>query len=116
MFRLCALTIALVATPAFAANYTKINHKAEFVKLVQGKMLTRPLVKLQVSSAGSIKGRGAAWDVNGQWTWKNGYFCRNLNWGGTELGYNCQEVGWSNGKVRFTSDQGMGQSAEFKLR
>ncbi|WP_293440330.1 dihydrodipicolinate reductase [Planktotalea sp.] len=116
MFRLSALAIALVATPAFAANYTKINYKTEFVKLVQGKMLTRPLVKLQVSSAGSIKGRGAIWDVNGQWTWQNGYFCRNLNWGGMELGYNCQEVGLSNGKVRFTSDEGTGQSAEFKLR
>jgi len=116
MLRFCAFAIALVATPAFAANYTKINDKAEFVKLVNGKTLTRPLVKLQVSSAGSIKGRGATWDVEGKWTWKNGYFCRNLNWGGTELGYNCQEVGLSNGKVRFTSDQGKGDSAEFKLR
>ena len=48
MLRLCAFAIALIATPAFAANYTKINDKAEFVKLVQGKTLTRPLVKLEV--------------------------------------------------------------------
>jgi len=116
MLRLCALAIALVATPAFAANYTKINDKAEFVKLVQGKTLTRPLIKLQVSPTGRIKGKGANWDVNGKWTWANGYFCRNLNWGGTELGYNCQEVGHSNGKLRFTSDKGQGESAEFKLR
>ena len=116
MVKFCAIALMLLAGPSFAANYTKISDKAEFLKLVQGKTLTRPLVKLEVSSAGSITGKGASWDVNGKWTWDNGYFCRNINWGGTELGYNCQEVGLSNGKMRFTSDQGRGQSAEFKLR
>ena len=117
MWKISAFLIAFLAVPALAATgYTKINNKAEFVNLVKGKTLTRPLIKLEVSSAGSIKGRGASWDVNGKWTWQNGYFCRNLNWGGTELGYNCQEVGLSGGKLRFTSDQGKGQSAEFRLR
>lgn len=117
MWKFCAFAIALLATPVMASTgYKKISDKAAFLQLVQGKTLTRPLIKLEVSSAGNITGRGASWDVNGKWTWKNGYFCRNLNWGGTELGYNCQEVGVSGGKLRFTSDQGKGQSAEFKLR
>ena len=117
MWKIFAVAIALLVSPAFAATgYTKINDKGEFLKLVRGKTLTRPLIKLEVSSAGSISGRGASWDVNGKWTWQNGYFCRDLNWGGTELGYNCQEVGLSNGKVRFTSDKGRGRSAEFRLR
>lgn len=117
MWKFLALSIAMLASPAVAATeYTKITNKTEFVKLVQGKTLTRPLIKLEVTPAGNISGRGASWDMNGKWTWQNGYFCRNLNWGGTELGYNCQEVGLSNGKMRFTSDKGRGQSAEFRLR
>lgn len=117
MWKACFLGFILVGAPAIAvAEYSKINGKTEFLKVVQGKTLSRPLVKLQVSQAGDITGRGASWDVIGKWKWQNGYFCRNLVWGGTELGYNCQEVGLSNGKLRFTSDQGQGQSAEFKLR
>jgi hypothetical protein len=117
VWKICAFIFALVAVPAFgSAGYTKIDNKSEFLKLVQGKTLTRPLVKLNVSSAGNISGRGATWDIEGRWRWENGYFCRNLVWGGEELGYNCQEVGLSDGKIRFTSDQGTGNSAEFRLR
>ena len=117
MWKYLALIITLLAVLSMsAAGSTKIDDKSEFLKVIKGKTLTRTLIKIRVSSAGSISGRGASWDLNGKWTWKNGYFCRNLIWGGTELGYNCQEVGLSNGKLRFTSDQGRGDSAEFKLR
>lgn len=114
-----ALTLiaALAVSPAFASpNYEKVSTKSQFLKLVSGKTLTRPFVKLNVSPSGSISGRGASWDVSGKWTWKNGYFCRDLEWGGSNLGYNCQEVGLSKGRIRFTSDQGNGDSAEFRLR
>lgn len=110
---LAALT--LMATPAFA-EYTKVQNAAEFKSLVSGKTLTRPLVKLNVSPNGAISGKGAAWPVSGKWTWKGGYFCRSLVWGGDDLGYNCQEVKVKAGKIRFTSDQGNGDSAEFSLR
>jgi len=117
MWKLATAFALLLVSPAFAtAEYTKINSKSEFLKLVQGKTLTRPLVKLNVLPSGEITGRGASWDVEGKWTWKNGYFCRDLFWGGDALGYNCQEVGLENGRVRFTSDQGQGDSAEFRLR
>lgn len=109
-----ALTLA-VATPA-AAEFTKVASASAFTDLVNGKTLTRPLVKIKVSPNGSISGRGASWDLTGNWTWKNGYFCRSLNWGGDDLGYNCQEVKASAGKIRFTSDQGAGESADFSLK
>ncbi len=111
---LAALVIA-VATPA-AAEFTKVNSSAEFTSLVNGKTLTRPLVRLKVSPNGSISGRGATWDLSGNWTWENGYFCRSLEWGGDDLGYDCQEVRAFGRKIRFTSDQGSGDSADFSLR
>jgi len=103
------------ASPA-AAEFAKINTEAEFKTLVDGKTLSRPLVRLQVSQNGGISGRGAVWDIAGKWTWKDGFFCRSLEWGGDDLGYNCQEVQAAAGKIRFTSDQGSGDSADFTLR
>jgi hypothetical protein len=106
---------ALLAAPA-SAEYAKISGKDEFMQIVQGKTLTRPLVKLQVSPQGQISGTGVRWEVTGNWSWQDGYFCRDLFWGGSELGYNCQEVGVSEGRIRFTSDRGAGDSAEFRLQ
>ncbi len=104
------------ATPV-AAEFSKVESASEFRSIVSGKTLTRPLVRINVGSDGAISGMGAAWEVTGKWTWKDGYFCRSLNWGGDDLGYNCQEVKASaSGKIRFTSDQGAGDSADFSLR
>ena len=116
--KLMTLTICAAlacATPAFA-DYQKVESRADFIALVSGKTLTRPLVRLQVSPDGQISGKGAAWPVTGRWQWKDGYLCRSLEWGGDDLGYNCQEVKANGAKVRITSDRGTGQSAEFRLR
>ncbi|MDA7426445.1 dihydrodipicolinate reductase [Thalassococcus lentus] len=108
--------LGLVLAGPAVAEFSKVSDRASFVQLVQGKTLTRPLVKLRVAPDGSISGKGARWDVTGNWRWQNGYFCRDLNWGGDELGYNCQEVRANGNRIRFTSDQGNGDSADFKLR
>lgn len=107
--------IFVMATPALA-EYQAITTKADFVALMNGKSLTRPLVKLQVLPDGNISGMGAAWEISGNWQWKGGYLCRSLQWGGDDLGYNCQSVEADGAKVRITSDKGTGDSAEFRLR
>ena len=108
-------TIVFFATPALA-DFAKIADEDQFVEAVTGKTLTRPWVRLEVSSGGEISGTGATWPVTGNWSWQNGYFCRDLDWGGTDLGYNCQEVRINEDRIRFTSDRGEGQSAVFRLR
>lgn len=110
---LCAL-----AAPSgpLLAELAKIDNETEFRQAVEGKILTRPLVRLSVLSDGRITGTGARWDVTGAWKWEGGYFCRKLEWGGSDLGYNCQEVRADAGRIRFTSDRGLGASAEFRLR
>ncbi|MFP7569668.1 dihydrodipicolinate reductase [Marivita sp. S2033] len=111
--------IALVSTltpQSAAAEMKRIDSKSEFVQLVQGKTLSRAFVKLRVGADGAIAGRGAGWDVTGRWDWKDGYFCRDLNWGGDDLGYNCQEVRADGRAMRFTADKGTGDAANFTLR
>tara|TARA_R110002124_G_scaffold154488_1_gene321517 strand:+ start:14 stop:370 length:357 start_codon:yes stop_codon:yes gene_type:complete len=112
-----AISAALMAlaTPAFA-ELKQVATRNEFVALVGGKTLTRPLVKIQVLPDGTITGSGAAWAVTGSWQWKGGYLCRTLEWGGDDLGYNCQAVKTDGRNVRITSDKGTGQSADFRLR
>ncbi|MDF3415382.1 dihydrodipicolinate reductase [Sulfitobacter sp. M57] len=110
----CA-TLAGLASPALA-DLQKVTSRDAFVALVDGKTLTRPLVRLQVLPNGQITGKGATWKISGKWVWKDGYLCRSLNWGGDDLGYNCQEIKSDGSRMRFTSDRGSGDSAEFNLR
>ncbi|MCR8826893.1 hypothetical protein [Pseudosulfitobacter koreensis] len=111
---LAAIALALPAMPAWAQTGV-VNSQSDFIKLVNGKTLTRPLVRLEVRPDGSITGKGAAWDVTGTWNWQGGYFCRDLFWGGDPLGYNCQQVSMVDGRIQFTSDEGRGDSAAFRL-
>ncbi|MCC1492208.1 dihydrodipicolinate reductase [Cognatishimia sp. F0-27] len=101
---------------AAQADFAKVDDKSAFLSLVQGKTLKRPFVTLQVTPDGGIAGRGARWDVTGNWQWQNGFFCRDLYWGGDDLGYNCQEVRADGNRIRFTSDRGAGRSADFRLQ
>lgn len=110
-----AAALSVAANPSYA-DLAKIDSKEDFVQIVNGKTLTRPLVKLQVNPTGTISGRGMRWDVSGEWSWQNGYFCRDLDWGGYEIGYNCQEVRATGDTIRFTSDRGAGDFADFRLR
>ena len=115
--KIAALAIAATFAGSTAfGEFAKINSASEFKRIVSGKTLTRPLIKLQVSPAGEISGTGARWEVRGNWTWRDGYFCRELYWGKDALGYNCQEVRVKGGKIRFTSDRGAGDFADFRLR
>ena len=105
---------ALIAGAA-SAELAMVSSQSDFVRLISGKTLSRPLIKIEVSEDGSISGKVARWAVTGDWIWRDGFFCRSLYWGGSELDYNCQAVRASEGRVRFTSDRGAGDSADFKL-
>ncbi|MEM8577729.1 MAG: dihydrodipicolinate reductase [Pseudomonadota bacterium] len=100
-----------------AATAESVATKTQFMNIVQGKTLSRaPMIDLQVKSNGQIQGRGLQWPVTGTWTWQDGFFCREMDWSGYAITYNCQEVTMdSNSRIRFTSDRGAGRSAAFRL-
>lgn len=115
------IIIALVLTliPSFAAAFERVNDQQTFVSLISDKTLSNRLygVTLNVSPDGSIAGGAWGWDITGNWTWDNGFFCRDMAWGGDSIGFNCQLVEARNGnELRFISDQGAGDQASFKLR
>lgn len=113
----CVALLACLAATAVQAEFAPIRDAETFRGIVAGKTLTRPLVRLQVSPDGAIRGTGLRREVTGRWTWQDGYFCRDLFWGGDSLGHNCQAVAVrGDGRIRFISDRGAGDYADFRLR
>lgn len=113
------LPLFLVATPALADDYQPVMEKDAFMALVAGKELRNSLFDLSlfVSPEGEITGDALGWKITGSWSWKDGYFCREMDWEGYAIPYNCQLVETQEGRtVRFTVDRGTGDSAQFRLR
>ena len=118
-FAILSLILAATAAPATADSYMPIKDQATFVSLIQGKELRNFFygVRLNVMENGHITGAAVGWDIKGSWTWQDGYFCREMSWGGDPIPYNCQLVeARGDDRMRFTVDQGAGDSASFRLK
>lgn len=118
MTRIILALMLTLATPAMAAAFDRVSEKDSFLTLISGKSLTNRLydISLAVTPDGLIAGAVLGWDITGDWYWENGYFCRNMAWGEDPIPFNCQLVEAKGDQVRFTSDQGTGEAASFKLR
>lgn len=124
---LCALAVAAFVwsaapTAAKAQQYQIITDQSQFLGLVGGKILTvkapfylRNTIRLVVRRDGDIQGKALGYDLTGSWRWQDGFFCRQMDWEGTEIPYNCQQVQYNGDRVRFVSDRGTGDRADFAL-
>lgn len=108
----------LFGLPASADGFSPVREKSRFLSLIEGRELRLRLfnIRLSLSPDGGIKGSALGWGVTGTWNWKDGYFCRELDWSGTEIPFNCQLVeARGDRELRFTVDRGKGDSAAFRL-
>ncbi|ART99508.1 dihydrodipicolinate reductase [Yoonia vestfoldensis] len=112
-----ALGLSLTAGAA-SASYAPVTDEQTFLSLVNGKELRHRFygITLNVLDSGQVIGSAIGWGVEGTWSWQDGYFCRELYWGGSLIPYNCQLVEINDDLIRFTVDQGAGRSAAFRLR
>lgn len=114
-FGFASLAILAAFSTAAFADFQTVRDEGTFRSLVAGKELQRPMIRLVLTQEGRISGQGGFKPVSGAWRWQDGYFCRELVWGDRNLGHNCQEVGFGDGRLRFTADRGRGESADFRL-
>ncbi|MDR9481999.1 MAG: dihydrodipicolinate reductase [Salibaculum sp.] len=113
------LALVLGVSGGGVAAFERVEDRDRFLDLVADKELRLGLfgVSLRVGAQGGIAGTAAGWDVTGTWAWRDGYFCREMDWSGTPIPYNCQLVEQRGGeRIRFTVDQGNGRQATFRLR
>lgn len=114
------LMIALIflSLPLRAMADDIIRDKDSFLSALNGRALTIGLfnLSLNVLPDGQITGTAMGWDVTGSWAWKDGMFCREMDWSGYEIHYDCQLVTKVGEKLRFTAKSGAGQSADFRLK
>ena len=120
MKRLCFAAL-LAATPmtALADGFAPVKDEGAFLSLVDGKELRIFLygLRLEVRPDGTIAGSAVGSPITGTWDWQDGYFCREMAWGDEPIEYNCQLVEVEgNDRMRFTVDQGAGDSATFRLQ
>ncbi|MBS1301901.1 dihydrodipicolinate reductase [Loktanella sp. SALINAS62] len=118
MYLRLAVLAAFFPVAALAQDWQRVSDENEFLSLVSTQRLTHLLynIDITVSPTGAIAGDAVGWDVTGEWSWQDGYFCRSLFWGGDDLGYNCLLVEARGDELRFTVDQGTGRSASLRLR
>ena len=120
MLRLMVSALLLVAPVSAAANdFETVSDEGTFLSLIEDRVLRIGLynLSLNVLPDGRIEGSALGWSITGSWAWKDGYFCRQMDWSGMEIDYNCQLVEAQGAeKLRFTVDQGAGDSAVFRLR
>lgn len=112
-----SVLLLTLSAPAFAEGFQRIEGRDGFVSALQDRDLTRLGIRVKVTDGGQIFGRAFGRKVSGDWKWQNGYFCRDLYWGGNELDLgNCQTVEKRGNTLRFTSNKGTGDSADLRLR
>jgi hypothetical protein len=114
-----ALLFCVLPSLALANPAGPIRDKTAFLALIQGKELRIGLynLSLEVTPDGKIVGSALGWGVSGNWFWQDGYFCRDMDWSGYAIPFNCQLVeAVDENRLRFISDKGQGQSASFRLR
>lgn len=109
--------IPLLAPPARAEEFTPIREQARFIALTEGRSLRHTAfgIRLSVTPDGGISGQALGTPVTGNWHWRDGFFCRDMAWGARAIPFNCQLVEARGDQLRFTTDQGRGQSARFRL-
>jgi hypothetical protein len=113
------LLAVLMSLPLPAlADFVPVTSREDFVALVDGRELRLGLfqIRLNVGGDGSITGSAMGWDVAGRWEWQDGYFCREMDWSGEPIPWNCQLVEVRDQKIRFTVDKGAGDEATFNIR
>lgn len=110
---------AFPALPAVANEFQAVRDESRFLELIEGRELRLGVygISIRVNPDGKIDGEALGWGVTGTWNWDDGYFCRELDWSGTSIPFNCQLVeARGDSEMRFTVDRGAGDSASFRLR
>lgn len=108
--------MAVLACTATAATAKDIKSRLEFTEYVSERKLVDGPAWMKIKPLGQIEGKGPeGGKLEGEWTWKGHYYCRDLTAGGIQLPHDCQQVTVHGDKVTFAHKKGEGISVTWKM-
>lgn len=117
MRRLLMCLALLSLLPVAASAQSRISDQDTFMSLVDGRTLTRPLVRLQVRGDGTVTGLATAQDVSGSWRWQGANFCWEFTLNGQPYQDNiCLVVVQDGDRLQFSEDGNPSNTYIFSVR
>ena len=97
--------------------WERITTEQQFVEEVVGRTLVNPEGYAWVYQPdGRITGTWDGQPVTGRWEWHQTLFCRNVRIGATETGTDCQVKEVRGQQMRYTRDQGRGDTIVMSMQ
>ncbi|MDU9006903.1 dihydrodipicolinate reductase [Sedimentitalea todarodis] len=91
--------------------WQRVETAAMFCTQITGKHLTGGGLEFVIYPNGRISGTADGQKFSGSWVWRDGFFCRKSELDGEDLGLDCEVIEISDGRMRYTRDKGMGDTA-----
>ncbi len=113
IFGMCLALFLPVA--AYSADEKRITTEKEFRELVVGRLHTGELGTVTVKNDNNVTGTIQGKSLTGLWNWTDGTYCRTVEVGGRNLGFDCQVVLISGDRVTYVRNNGKGKRSIWTL-
>lgn len=113
----CATVFGIIlATGATASEFKRIETKAEYLNVVAGKRMVAEWGWVTAAADGNLTGKVNGQAAQGKWDWKNGFWCRTISFGSTNMPRNCQAIFVSGDNLVSIRDKGQGKQTRMKIK
>jgi len=113
------LTIGITgcASTQHDSAFRRIAYEDEYRNTIVGKPITSKDKKTVTTTHadGTMTGKSNGNNVVGNWTWENGFFCREGKAGGQAFERDCQMIEISGNKLKVTKNKGNGKETYLQL-
>ncbi|MDC0435054.1 hypothetical protein OAM69_05370 [bacterium] len=97
-----SIITACAATP----QYELISTKEQYVQTVSGRTLNLGNSSTTIHDDGRMTGIAGNKEIDGQWTWEGGKFCREGRIGNEALKRDCQKMELAGDRLKITRGDG----------
>ncbi|MDD9724565.1 hypothetical protein PVV74_03755 [Roseovarius sp. SK2] len=115
-FAITALGVSMLALPASASDFERVETKAEFDRVIVGRKAVASWGWVISQPNGTVVGQVDGEKAAGSWEWKNGFWCRTISFGSKDMPHDCQAVFHKGSTAIFIRDKGQGDQVVLTLQ
>ncbi len=97
-------------------GWTPVESRAEFLRLVAGRVLEGDDAVFTLHADGTISGWIGEEPLSGTWDWRGRYFYRRTRIGGVDFGACFETIEVRAGEMRYVRDRGHGVAHVVRVR